>query len=146
MAVSHDRYFLDRIAEKIFAFEGNGIIRQYAGGYSDYLDKRLPPESAVNQRTRNAGDKKLTASDEAQRPRRFSFNEQREYEQIETVIAEVEGKLRGIRVQIDASGSDFELLQKLVTDQAELERELDKLLERWTYLNEQAEEMSKNQK
>ena len=145
VAVSHDRYFLDRVAEKIFAFEGQGEIRQYAGGYSDYLDKRLPPGPSADSQQRNAGAKKPAPADEAKRPRKFTFNEQREYEQIDGVIAEAERKLQEVGVQIDAAGSDFELLQKLVAVQAELERELDRLLERWTYLNEQAEEMGRSQ-
>ena len=144
-AVSHDRYFLDRVAEKIFAFEGQGVIRQYAGGYTDYLDKRLPPEPSADSQPRNAGAKKPAPADEAKRPRRFTFNEQREYEQIDDIIAGAERKLQEVGLQINAAGSDFELLQKLVAVQAELEHELDRLLERWTYLSEQAEEMNRNQ-
>jgi len=142
IAVSHDRYFLDRVADKIFAFEGNGVIRQYAGGYSDYQDKRLPPEPAASLKTRSGDDKKPTAPGEAAKPRRFTFKEQREYEQIDAVIAGVEQELQAIIAQMVAASSDFEQLQKLTGAQKELERKLDELLERWTYLNELAEEMN----
>ncbi|MDR3565968.1 MAG: ABC-F family ATP-binding cassette domain-containing protein [Negativicutes bacterium] len=146
LAVSHDRYFLDRVADKIFAFEGKGVIRQYAGGYSDYQDKRLPPEPAAGQKIKSAADKKPTAPDETKRPSRFTFKEQREYEQIDDVIAGVERQLQEVAARINDAGSDFELLQKLVGEQKELERQLEQQIERWTYLNELAEEIGKNQK
>lgn len=143
IVVSHDRYFLDRMAEKIFAFEGNDEIKQYPGGYSDYHDKRRPREPVTSPKTRNGKDTK-PAAPEGRRPRRFTFNEQREYEQIEAVIAGVEQRLQAVVARIDLAGSDFELLQKLVAEQKELERELDELLERWTYLNELAENVDKS--
>ncbi|MDT8903604.1 ABC-F family ATP-binding cassette domain-containing protein [Anaeroselena agilis] len=143
VVVSHDRYFLDRVTDKIFAFEGDGNIRQYTGGYSDFLDKCTPPENEASQK-RSDKDTKPYAPEEAKRPRRFTFNEQREYEQIDEVIAGVERQLNAVVAQIDAAGSDFEQLQRLVADQKELEGKLDELLERWTYLNELAEEISKN--
>ncbi len=143
IVVSHDRYFLDRLADKIFAFEGNGEIKQYPGGYSDYHDKRMPPEPVTSPKTRSGKDTK-TAAPERKKPRRFTFNEQREYEQIEAVIAGVEQKLQAVVARIDLAGSDFELLQKLVAEQKALEQELDELLERWTYLNELAENIAKS--
>lgn len=143
LAVSHDRYFLDRVADKIFAFERDGDIRQYTGGYSDYLDKRTPPEPTAS-RKQSGKDTKPPAPGDAKKPCRFTFNEQREYEQIDEIIAGAERKLLAVAARIDAAGSDFEQLQKLVAEQKELERELDGLLARWTYLNELAEEMSKS--
>lgn len=145
VAVSHDRYFLDRVAEKIFAFEAGGAIRQYPGGYSDYLNKKPPQEATAGQKTRPGGDKKPAAPAEAKRPRKFTFKEQREYEQIDAVIAAAEKRLQEVGAAINAAGSDFETLQNLVRTQTELEQELDQLLERWTYLNELAEEMAKGQ-
>ena len=142
VAVSHDRYFLDRVAEKILAFEGNGAIRQYPGGYSDYLNKKPPQEATAGQKPRPSGDKKPAAPAEDKRPRKFTFKEQREYEQIDAVIADAEKRLQEVGAAINAAGSDFESLQNLVRTQTGLEQELDRLLERWTYLNEVAEEMS----
>ena len=143
IAVSHDRYFLDRMADKIFAFEGNGQLRQYAGGYSDYQDKRLLTEAAGSQKTGRVETKKPMDSGEVKKTRKFTFNEQREYEQIDDAVAEAERRLQEAVAQLDAAGSDFELLQKLVGRQTALEVELDRLLERWTHLNELAEEMNK---
>lgn len=141
VAVSHDRYFLDRVAEKILAFEGNGAIRQYPGGYSDYLNKKPPQEATAGQKPRPSGDKKPAAPAETKRPRKFTFKEQREYEEIDAVIAAAEKRLQEVGAAINAAGSDFESLQNLVRTQTGLEQELDRLLERWTYLNEVAEEM-----
>ncbi|MDR7866929.1 MAG: ABC-F family ATP-binding cassette domain-containing protein [Sporomusaceae bacterium] len=141
IVVSHDRYFLDRVADKIFAFERDGDIRQYPGGYSDYLDKRTPPEPAAAGKPKDA---KPPVPQAVKKPTRFTFNEQREYEQIDAVIADAERKLHEVAARIDAAGSDFAQLQKLVAEQKQLERELDGLLERWTYLNELAEEISKS--
>ena len=141
VAVSHDRYFLDRVAEKILAFEGNGAIRQYPGGYSDYLNKKPPQEATAGQKPRPSGDKKPAAPAEDKRPRKFTFKEQREYEEIDAVIAAAEKRLQEVGAAINAAGSDFESLQNLVRTQTGLEQELDRLLERWTYLNEVAEEM-----
>lgn len=142
VAVSHDRYFLDRVVDKIFAFEGNGLIRQYAGDYSDYQEKRLAPETEPGQKQRSSEAKKPLAANEPKKPRKFTYNEQREYEQIDDVIADTEQKLRAVLAEINAAGSDFERLQKLVAVQKELEIQLDALLERWTYLNELAEELA----
>ncbi len=143
IAVSHDRYFLDRVTDKIFAFEG-GEIKQYPGGYSDYHDKRMPLEPVTSPKTRSGKDANKAAPDAGKRPRRFTYNEQREYERIEAVIAAAEQKLQAVVAQIDLAGSDFELLQQLVAEQKELERELDELLERWTYLNELAESIAES--
>lgn len=143
IAVSHDRYFLDRLADKIFAFEGNGIIKQYNGGYTDYYDNR-PAVEANAAKTKKAEEKKPSgAANKEARPRKLTYKEQREFEQIEDIIAGVEQELSQVTTAINNAGSNFELLQQLTTAQQELEQKLDELLERWTYLNELAEELSR---
>lgn len=138
--VSHDRYFLDRLVDKIFAFEGEGKIKQYVGGYSDYR-----AASSVRQDTTSdskpSQKKPVPAQTEKERPRKFSFKEQREFEEIDGVIAGVEAELRAVSSQIDSAGSDYERLRQLTIRQQDLEQQLDELLERWTYLNELAEEI-----
>lgn len=143
IAVSHDRYFLDRLADKIFAFEGGGVITQYAGGYSDYQEKRRPAEVETAGKASDAV-KKEKVQEKPDRPRKFTFKEQREYDQIDEVIAGVEHELQQIADRISAAGSNFELLQELVGVQQGLEQRLDELMERWTYLSELAEEMKKS--
>jgi ATP-binding cassette subfamily F protein uup len=151
VAVSHDRYFLDRLVDKIFAFEPEGLIRQYSGDYSDYLDKRSAADAAESARTiikltpavAKCLINKASTTNETKKARKFSFKEQREFEQIDEVIAGVERQLQKIALEIDANESDFAQLQKLTTAQAEMDRELERLLERWTYLNELDEEINK---
>lgn len=143
IAVSHDRYFLDRVVEKVFAFEGNGVIRQYTGGYSDYLEKSKVVETGIREKEKNAAEKPVVPEKQKERPRKFTFKEQREYEQIDDIIAGVEQQLQDIITDINCAGSDFVRLQELVGVQQQLEKQLDELLERWTYLNELAEEIDK---
>jgi ATP-binding cassette subfamily F protein uup len=143
IVVSHDRYFLDRIVEKVFAFDGNGGITQYSGNYSDYRDKINSIEPEIGDKGKNSIDKKPVVQDRPkERPRKLSFKEQREYEQIEAVIAGVEHELSQVVAAINQAGSNFELLQQLTGRQLELEGQLNELLDRWTYLNELVEEFS----
>lgn len=143
IAVSHDRYFLDRVAEKIFALEGEGIIRQYTGGYSDYQEKAML--SGVNAREKSKGvmDKPAALKSVKEQPRKFTFKEQREYEQIEDIIAGVEGEMQEVVAAINTAGSDYQLLQELTGVQQQLAQRLDALMERWAYLNNLAAEMAK---
>jgi ATP-binding cassette subfamily F protein uup len=138
ITVSHDRYFLDRVVDKIFSFTGNGCITQAVGGYSDYLDAKRQEAGQV------ALEKKSVTYDKPkERVRKFTFKEQREFEQIDDTIAGVEQALRQIAANINNAGSNFELLAQLISQQQQLERDLEELLERWTYLNELAEEIKK---
>jgi len=143
IVVSHDRYFLDRVVEKVFAFEGDGVVTQYAGGFSDYQGKRVVPEPAARLKDKTSDGKKTLPSEAVRSTRKFTFKEQREYEEIDAVIAGVETQLQEVAGRINNAGTDFELLQKLTVAQNELERQLDELMERWTYLNELAEEIQK---
>ncbi|KYZ78102.1 ABC transporter [Anaerosporomusa subterranea] len=144
IVVSHDRYFLDRLVDKIFAFEGDGRITQYVGGYSDYRAASLLRYSETISNGKPVEEKKtILVQPVKDRPRKFTFKEQREFEQIDDVIASVESELRAVTAQLDGAGSDYELLRQLTVRQQELESRLDELLERWTYLNELAEEMQK---
>ncbi len=158
IAVSHDRYFLDRVTDKILAFTGNGNIEKYLGSYSDYIEnaRSRAAVDANNRKTGlfnefNAGNDQISHSksegtEEKNKSRRlkFSFNEQREYEQIDDIIAGLEDELQDIKAQVEEAGSDFVRLQQLLDEQQRLEQRLDELMERWTYLNELADEIARN--
>jgi ABC transport system ATP-binding/permease protein len=148
IAVSHDRYFLDRIAERIFAFEGDGIIKQYPGNYSDYLEyievQPLRPES--NKNKENEEKKNNVSELKKEGPAKFTYKEQKEYEQIDGVIEELEGEIQIIKEKINEAASDYSLLQELIAKQHELNNKMDAAMERWTYLNELAEKIAKNNK
>lgn len=143
ITVSHDRYFLDRVVGKIFAFEGGGMIRQYVGDYSDYQEKsRLMAADAGEKTKASPVTKQAVTAEPKERPLKFTFKEQREYEQIDDVISGVEQELKAVTAAINDAGSNFELLQELVGVQEQLEKRLDELLDRWTYLNELAEKVN----
>ncbi|WP_136604373.1 ABC-F family ATP-binding cassette domain-containing protein [Paenibacillus dokdonensis] len=147
--VSHDRYFLDRTVDKIMSFEGEGRIRVHVGNYTEYsewMTKNMEPAVPVRLSEKSA-QAPQASSDAAPREKlKFSYKEQREYEQIDAMIEACENKLAGIQTKMEESFSDSALLQELMLKQQEGEQELEHLMERWTYLNELAEkiEASKN--
>jgi len=146
IAVSHDRYFLDRMAEKIFSFEGNGKIVEYTGNYSDFKEKSI----SLLQETgmpNNTVDKDKAAvnknANTAEKPLKFSFREQKEYAEIDVVIAELEEKLKKIMTKVDDASADYVLLQQLLIEKEAMEAQLGEKMERWVYLNEKAEHIAK---
>ncbi len=140
IAVSHDRYFLDRVVEKVFAFEKDGTIRQYVGGYSDYQSALAYDEEKQNQGKETSSEQPQSERPK-ERSRKFTFKEQKEYEEIDDVIASVEKEIQIVSNRINTSGSNFTLLQELTELQQQLEKKLADLFDRWTYLNELAEEI-----
>lgn len=139
LIVSHDRYFLDRLCHKIFAYEGSGKIKEYTGNFSDYLIKReLSNTEAQDSKSSDKETKKERVKNKDERPK-FSFKEQKEYEQIDEVIEEIENKISKVEKDIENTVTDYEKLQKLVKEKEELELELAEKYERWEYLNELAQ-------
>lgn len=139
LIVSHDRYFLDRLCHKIFAYEGSGKIKEYTGNFSDYLIKReLGNTEAPDSKNSDKETKKERVKNKDERPK-FSFKEQKEYEQIDEVIEEVENKISKVEKDIENTVTDYEKLQKLIKEKEELELELAEKYERWEYLNELAQ-------
>lgn len=145
IAVSHDRYFLDRVTDRIFAFEGNGVIKQYTGNYSDYIEE-VKEIAAEETKEKPKQDKRETREEEKKKNKqlKFTFKEQKEYEEIDDNIEMVETQISDIEIQIEGTVSDYEALQKLVSEKEQLEAKLEYLMERWTYLNELAEEIEKS--
>ena len=147
VAVSHDRYFLDRICDRILAFEGQGRLTEYPGNYSDYLLQAAAKQESKPTPNREPGQgRKKTDGQEKTRTVKFSFKEQKEFEEIEDRITAVEEELKNLNDQINQAGSDYQLLEKLACRRQEAERRQDYLLERWTYLTELAEEIEKHRK
>ena len=147
IAVSHDRYFIDRVARRIFAFEGNGRIVQYEGGYTDYVNKR--PEALSILNSTSAGIKKNENKSESSkdtwghaRKLKFSYNEQKEYETIESDIAELEDEISKLEDEISANASNYGKLSELSKQKEELEEQLMTKMERWEYLEELAEKIN----
>ena len=141
IAVSHDRYFLDRTMKRIFAFEGDGIIRQYEGNYSDYL-LRKSVEAELGKEADGTGnettaDKKSTW-DPGKRKLKFSYKEQKEYETIEQDIADMEQQIADLEASIPNYASDFVKLQEINQKTEELKAALEEKMDRWMYLEELA--------
>lgn len=148
IAVSHDRFFLDRIAGRILCFEGRGRIVQYPGNYSDFRKRKELDALGDTEKREPAGKKNLQSSETGvpgnqERPVRFTYMEQKEYQQIDEVIAELEERIAVKKAEVDAAGADHLLLQQLWPQLAELEQQLDEKMERWLYLNELAEKTGK---
>lgn len=139
IAVSHDRYFLDRTMHRIFAFEGSGKIRQYEGGYSDYM-LRKEMESAEAEPTPGQPKEKQPSAGRTSAPRKlkFSYKEQKEYETIEADIAGLEEKIAELEARIPTFSSDFVKLQELTAEKEKTEAELEEKMERWMYLEDLA--------
>ena len=140
IAVSHDRYFLDKTVRRIFEVGESGAVTEYVGNYTDYLDARKAEEKrektvsapAEKRRERPSGSKKL----------KFSYKEQREYENIDGEIAALEEQLAQIRTEQEAKASDYVALQALQSRESELEAALEEKMERWVYLNDLAEQIA----
>lgn len=150
VAVSHDRYFLDRICEKILAYEGAGKFVEYPGNYSDYLSYlAFKQENKANdQTTENLTATGIAANEdervkEKTRILKFTYQEQKDFAEIDDKITAVEEEIKGINERINQAQSDYKLLGELTAMREEIMHRQDDLLERWTYLSELAEEIEK---
>ena len=142
ITVSHDRYFLDRIVRRIFAFEGDGKILQYEGGYSDYMAKRPEEESSAG--SANVEKKPLESHKTwgHEKKIKFSFKEQREYETIEAEISNLEERLSSIDKDMVTYSTDYGKLNALTKEKEEVEELLMEKMERWEYLEDIAQKMN----
>ena len=140
IVVSHDRYFLDRVVDHLFAFEQNGEIHDYLGGYSDYMERNAQKQPEAPQKT--DGKPKNSYRNKSSKLK-FTFSEQREYEEIDDVIAALEDQKSETDKAIIKEASNYVLLSELIAKKAELETKLTEKMERWVYLNDLAEKIQK---
>ena len=147
VTVSHDRYFLDRTMKRIFAFEGDGKLKQYEGGYTDYSLKKLAEKEAEEaEQAKKAGNASKTNTQQAQKGQRtrgpqklkFTYQEQRDYETIESDIAVLEEKIETLDKEMATVSTDFVKLNQLVAEKEEAEKRLEEKMDRWMYLEELA--------
>ena len=136
LAVSHDRFFLDKLAESIFEVRGGGEVLQYTGNWSDWAAKRKEEVSSVAEEK-----PKAVAARPRERKLKFSFKEQREFETIDDDLAQLESQIADCQAEQERCGSDYVKLQELQAQQAELEAQLEEKMERWVYLNELKEKI-----
>ena len=142
IAVSHDRYFLDKLMNHVFVLAGNGEVRHYTGGYADYRADVAEQERIKKQSAASVSNGEKRDGRNQREKLKFSFKEQREYEQIDQVIAELEEKIEETEQQIRSNSSDYTALQQLTQEKEELEEQLAQKMERWVYLNDLAERIA----
>lgn len=148
IVVSHDRYFLDRIVDRIFAFEGSGKISQYEGDYSTYMEKAMNKgtffdcfqNDSLYQAEKKTKDSKETWKIK-EKKLKFTYQEQKEYDIIEEEIENLENSIVELDKQMDNVSSDYTKLQELSEQKDILERQLDLKMDRWMYLNHLAEQI-----
>lgn len=154
ITVSHDRYFLDRVVNRIFAFEGNGVIRQYEGGFTDYLEKKKAEEKSItssndkkSEGTKgNNSDEKKSWQKNREQKLKFSYKEQREYDTIDEDIAKLEERIAQLEQEIAENANQYTKLQELMEQKEEAEQALEEKMERWVYLNDLAEKIAEQKK
>ena len=146
LAVSHDRYFLDKLMNHVFVLAGNGEVRHYTGGYADYRADVAEQERIKKQSAASVSNGEKRDGRNQREKLKFSFKEQREYEQIDQVIAELEEKIEETEQQIRSNSSDYTALQQLTQEKEELEEQLAQKMERWVYLNDLAERIAEQNK
>ena len=138
ITVSHDRYFLDRIVDRIFAFEENGTLHQYEGGFSDYYEKSGGMQAKQAKIAEKPKGKKEYNKDR-EKKLRFSYKEQKEYEVIDEEIAALEQKIAKLDSEIEMAATQYSRLTELTQEKSELEEQLEFKMNRWVELNELAE-------
>lgn len=145
ICVSHDRYFLDRVCNKIFAYEGRGNIHIYTGNYSDYLNYREEENIEFEEFEEEKVEKPQAPKKEkpkAKNKPKFSYNEQREFDTIDEDIEKIENKIASLEEDTAKFATDFTKLQEIINEKTKLEEELQIKYERWEYLNNLAEEIA----
>lgn len=142
VVVSHDRYFLDRICNKIFSYEGNGYIKSYNGNYSDFLIAKEIESSEENilvseikEKSKTKGTKEKSRENKP----KFTFKEQKEFETIDSDILKLEERIASIETEMAKNSSNYGKLNELMKEKEEAQIILDEKYERWEYLNEIAE-------
>ncbi|WP_426348092.1 ribosomal protection-like ABC-F family protein [Alloiococcus sp. CFN-8] len=145
MVVSHDRYFMDRICNKIFSFEGQGRVNVFYGSYEDFYQEKLIEEQERKLQERQEDSKKKSQPSEEKKkdkPLKFTYKEQKEFEEIDGVIAALEEEISNLEEAVEKNSTNFERLQELLTEKEEKEALLEIKYGRWEYLNELAEKIA----
>ena len=144
VVVSHDRYFLDRVAQRLFAFEKDAHLVQYVCSFSDYLDAQRAQESEKDEKTEKSSAAAPRRTKE--RELRMSYKEQKDYETIDARMEQLQGELERLDGEIEKNASDFVKLTELTQKREQTQKELDEAEERWLYLTDLAERIEAQKK
>lgn len=141
ITVSHDRYFLDNVVDRIFEFDENGHLQQYEGGYTDYIEakqrRELPKEEVKMKKSTGKNDWKQNRPTKL----KFTYMEQKEYETIDEDIAKLEGKLEKLDADMMKYATNSAKLSEIALEKEKTEQQLEEKMERWVYLNDLAEQI-----
>lgn len=143
IVVSHDRYFLDRIAQRLFAFEKNAHLVQYVCSFSDYLDAQRAQESEKDEKEEKSA---VMPRRTKERELRMSYKEQKDYETIDARMEQLQAELERLDDEIEKNASDFVKLTELTQKREQTQKELDEAEERWLYLTDLAERIEAQKK
>lgn len=143
IVVSHDRYFLDRIAQRLFAFEKDAHLVQYVCSFSDYLDAQRAQESEKDEKEEKSA---VMPRRTKERELRMSYKEQKDYETIDARMEQLQGELERLDGEIEKNASDFVKLTELTQKREQTQKELDEAEERWLYLTDLAERIETQKK
>ncbi len=143
IVVSHDRYFLDRIAQRLFAFEKDAHLVQYVCSFSDYLDAQRAQESEKDEKEEKVA---VMPRRTKERELRMSYKEQKDYETIDARMEQLQGELERLDGEIEKNASDFVKLTELTQKREQTQKELDEAEERWLYLTDLAERIEAQKK
>ncbi|CUP02104.1 ABC transporter ATP-binding protein [Clostridium baratii] len=148
VVVSHDRYFLDRVCNKIFAFEGNGNVTIYHGNHSYYLIQKEIKNNTVNNTLINEPKvkKEKPKRENQNRQLKFSFKEQKEFKEIDKIVSDLEEKLESIQEEIELNSTNYSKLEELISEKEETELLLLEKYERQEYLNELDKKIKESKK
>ena len=145
ITVSHDRYFLDRVVTRIFAFEADGSLYQSEGGYSDYLVHKKQTEVSPSEKSFSQAEPKASKT-QYRAPRektKLSYNEQKEYDSIESEIEKLEEKSADLEAQIVAAATDYPKLVALTREKEEVDAEIERKMDRYVELQEMVDSFSR---
>lgn len=143
IVVSHDRYFLDRIAQRLFAFEKDAHLVQYVCSFSDYLDAQRAQESEKDEKEEKSA---VMPRRTKERELRMSYKEQKDYETIDARMEQLQGELERLDGEIEKNASNFVKLTELTQKREQTQKELDEAEERWLYLTDLAERIEAQKK
>lgn len=143
VVVSHDRYFLDRVVDRILELSEDGVIKEYLGGYSDYLTN-IEEQKKIMKTSIKKEEKQQTVINKENKKLKFSFKEKYEFENIDADIVDLETKINDLESEIEKQSSNYDTLQKLLEEKNIIEKNLEEKMDRWVYLNDLAEKINKD--
>ena len=136
LLVSHDRYFMDRLVEHLFVFEGNGVIKDFPGNYSDYRTSKEEEELEEKKRKAVQKPQKTVVPEKQTIKTKLSFQEKQELEKLDKAIPELETRKLELTEKMNAGNGDYEQLRQLAEEIEVLNKEIEEKTERWLQLSE----------